>query len=220
MLICITRDVITSTVKRKHNNSSSAPPWDRLGWPTLALWRDALELGLNSSLTRTHGCTCARFGGHGRGNARGKTFFGGESAHFHLRHVGVEVISCGPAPAYTLMLLNEGFSWTSVSKKWLKSHTLLEHIKTLYLSACLDIDRCTPVCFLHNGWRAQIIHLCFTLQTHICHFSDELQLEEKRSRCAWLALSTVNAMHFVGSNKMYFSVWEVMLQCWWLERLS
>lgn len=217
MLICITRDVITSTVKRKHNNSSSAPPWDRLGWPTLALWRDALELGLNSSLTRTHGCTCARCGGHGRGNARGKTFFWGESAHFHLWHAGVEVISCGPAPAYTA-------EWRFQLDFCLREMTKITHpfgtYKTLYLSACLDIDRCTPVCFLHNGWRAQIIHLCFTLQTHICHFSDELQLKEKRSRRAWLALSTVNAMHFVGSNKMYFSVWEVMLQCWWLERLS
>lgn len=54
MLICITRDVITSTVKRKHNNSSSAPPWDRLGWPTLALWRDALELWLSQAHTRAH----------------------------------------------------------------------------------------------------------------------------------------------------------------------
>lgn len=58
------------------------------------------------------------------------------------------------------------------------------------------------------------VHLSFILQTHICHFSDELQLEEKRSRRALLALSTVSTMHFVGSNKMYFSVWEVMLQCW------
>lgn len=54
MLICITRDVITSTVKRKHNNSSSAPPWDRLGWPTFALWRDALELRLSQAQTPTH----------------------------------------------------------------------------------------------------------------------------------------------------------------------
>lgn len=54
MLICITRDVITSTVKRKHNNSSSAPPWDRLGWPTLALERDALELRLSQAHTKVH----------------------------------------------------------------------------------------------------------------------------------------------------------------------
>lgn len=54
MLICITRDVITSTVKRKHNNSSSAPPWDRLGWPTLALWRDAPELWISQTHTGTH----------------------------------------------------------------------------------------------------------------------------------------------------------------------
>lgn len=54
MLICITRDVITSTVKRKHNNSSSAPPRDRLGWPTLALQRDALKLGLSQAHTGVH----------------------------------------------------------------------------------------------------------------------------------------------------------------------
>lgn len=60
MLICITRDVITSTVKRKHNNSSSAPPWDRLGWPTLALWRDALELWLSQAHTRAHSYAHAR----------------------------------------------------------------------------------------------------------------------------------------------------------------
>lgn len=57
MLICITRDVITSTVKRKHNNSSTAPPWDRLGWPTLELLRDALELCLSQPRHEsTHMC--------------------------------------------------------------------------------------------------------------------------------------------------------------------
>lgn len=62
------------------------------------------------------------------------------------------------------------------------------------------------------------VHPCFILPTRICcHFSDE----EKRSRRAWLALFPPSIWcFFVGSSKMYFSVWEVMLQCWWLERLS
>lgn len=41
MLICITRDVITSTVRIKHNNTSAAPPRDESGWPTLQHQRGA-----------------------------------------------------------------------------------------------------------------------------------------------------------------------------------
>lgn len=86
MLICITRDVITSTVKRKHNNSSSAPPWDRLGWPTLALWRDALELWLSQTHTLTH--TRAHLHTHARKHGHTVThanFFGVQLSSLHMQ---------------------------------------------------------------------------------------------------------------------------------------
>jgi len=100
MLICITRDVITSTVKRKHNNSSSAPPRDRLGWPTFALWRDALELWLSQAQTRTHTHThthaCARSHTHTHTRTHShlltQTFWSTACFFAHA----VQLISCWP----------------------------------------------------------------------------------------------------------------------------
>lgn len=58
MLICITRDVITSTVRRKHNNTSAAPPWDELGWPTLQRQGGALGIHTHTHAKDSSHCSC------------------------------------------------------------------------------------------------------------------------------------------------------------------
>lgn len=209
MLICITRDVITSTVKRKHNNSSSAPPWDRLGWPTLALWRDALELWLSQTHTRTH--TRAHTHTHlymqTRTHSHSRKLFW--SAAFIFAHA-VQLISCWP------LLLKHTHSavCTKVHSDTPQMHSLTCNVSSwikLIISFSISVHFfSSPFCFFFVFCFARAWQEC--VQLYICILSCDSQLPlwrwtADRVETAVPGSSTVNTMLFVGRNKMYFSVW-------------
>lgn len=257
MLICITRDVITSTVKRKHNNSSSAPPWDRLGWPTLALWRDALELWLSQTHKNAHMCTLARTHTractHGHTVAHSRKLLG---AQLFLSAHAVQLVSCWPpllkhghtrththtskrTSAFIQMLLRCTHQHATSPAGWgscrnvdrfdlcLYKKKKKKHLFTIFPKITLG-----TVFFFFLSFILLFFWLCFTrtwqdlsLVFCICILSCNSRLPfwrwaADRVEKAVSGSSTVNTVQFRGKKQNVFLSLEVMLQCWWLERLS
>lgn len=168
-----------------------------MGWPTLALWRDALELWLSQTHTRTYTHTCVHTHGHTVTHSR--KLFGAQLSFLHkqssssaagllssntgthtLNHAHISKRKCIYSDALQM------HSWTCNISSWIKF--MLEFCLISVSKKCpftrfqkISFGPFSSLVFWLVLSEQDVTELDFTSvfypATHVCHFGDELQIE-------------------------------------------